>query len=109
MTDRLIRLTTALAVVAVASVAAIISYQHRLRSRPDARGVGPDGPAPAVHGGRADLGGVHGGTGREPPEPACTTAALWSLGAGIVATAGANLAHGLSRGPIGSRSNCALG
>ena len=28
MTDRLIRLTTALAVVAVARVAAIISYQH---------------------------------------------------------------------------------
>jgi hypothetical protein len=28
VTDRLIRLTTALAVVAVASVAAIISYQH---------------------------------------------------------------------------------
>jgi predicted small integral membrane protein len=28
VTDRLIRITTALAVVAVASVAAIISYQH---------------------------------------------------------------------------------
>ena len=28
MTDRLIRITTALAVVAVAVVAAIISYQH---------------------------------------------------------------------------------
>ncbi len=28
MTDRLIRITTALAVVAVAAVAAIISYQH---------------------------------------------------------------------------------
>ena len=28
MTDRLIRITTALAVVAVAGVAAIISYQH---------------------------------------------------------------------------------
>ena len=28
MTDRLIRITTALAVMAVAAVAAIISYQH---------------------------------------------------------------------------------
>ena len=28
MTDRLIRITTALAVIAVAGVAAIISYQH---------------------------------------------------------------------------------
>jgi len=27
--------------------------------------------------------------------------ALWSLGAGIVATIGANLAHGLGHGPIG--------
>ena len=31
MTDRLIRITTALAVVAVAVVAAIISYQHAVR------------------------------------------------------------------------------
>jgi hypothetical protein len=28
--------------------------------------------------------------------------ALWSLGAGIVATVGANLAHGLSHGPVGA-------
>jgi hypothetical protein len=28
--------------------------------------------------------------------------ALWSLGAGIVATVGANLAHGLGHGPIGA-------
>ena len=28
--------------------------------------------------------------------------ALWSLGSGIVATVGANLAHGLGHGPIGS-------
>ena len=32
MTDRLIRITTALAVVAVAVVAAVISYQHAVRS-----------------------------------------------------------------------------
>ena len=31
MTDRLIRITTALAVVAVAVVAAVISYQHAVR------------------------------------------------------------------------------
>jgi hypothetical protein len=28
--------------------------------------------------------------------------ALWSLGAGIVATVGANLAHGLDNGPVGA-------
>jgi hypothetical protein len=28
--------------------------------------------------------------------------ALWSLGAGIVATVGANLAHGLGHGPVGA-------
>ena len=56
MTDRLIRITTALAVVAVAVVAAIISYQHAyelVRSHGESR---HDGPAAAVHRGRADLG-----------------------------------------------------
>jgi hypothetical protein len=64
---RLIRITTALMVVAVAVVAAVISYQHGyelVRSHAEA---GCDGAAAAVHGGRADLGCVHGGTGRQPP------------------------------------------
>ena len=73
MTDRLIRITTALAVVAVAVVAAVISYQHAfelVRSH----GESGDGAAGAVHGGRADLGRLHGGAGRQPQGPAGTTA-----------------------------------
>jgi hypothetical protein len=102
MNDRLIRITTALAVVAVAGVAAIISYQHAY-----------------------ELVTTHGETGltarllpftvdgliwaasvvvldasrRNLPVPLL---AKWSLAVGIVATVGANLAHGLNHGPIGA-------
>lgn len=102
MTDRLIKVTTALAVVAVAAVAALISYAHML-----------------------DLVRTHGETGvtaqlvpftvdglilaasmvildasrRDRPVPAL---AGWSLAAGICATVGANVAHGAAHGPIGA-------
>ncbi|MEV0664679.1 DUF2637 domain-containing protein [Actinomadura luteofluorescens] len=102
MTDRLIKVTTALAVVAVAAVAALISYAHML-----------------------DLVRTHGETGvtaqlvpftvdglilaasmvildasrRDRPVPAL---AGWSLTAGICATVGANVAHGAAHGPIGA-------
>jgi Protein of unknown function (DUF2637) len=102
VTGRLIRITTALAVVAVAGVAAIISYQHAY-----------------------ELVTTHGETGltahllpftvdgliwaasmvvldasrRNHPVPRL---AKWSLAVGIVATIGANLAHGLNHGPIGA-------
>lgn len=102
MADRLIRITTALAVAAVAAVAAVISYRHAY-----------------------DLVSTHGETGvtarlipftvdglilaasmllldasrRNQPAPPL---AHWCLGAGIVATIGANLAHGLGHGPIGA-------
>ncbi|TDB75290.1 DUF2637 domain-containing protein [Actinomadura sp. KC216] len=102
MTDRLIKATTALAVVTVAAVAALISYSHAL-----------------------DLVRSHGETGltarlvpftvdgliwaasmvildahrHHRPVPAL---ARWSLAAGICATIGANLAHGAAHGPIGS-------
>ncbi|WP_433476541.1 DUF2637 domain-containing protein [Spirillospora sp. CA-142024] len=102
MTDRLIRATTALAVAAVATVAALISYAHML-----------------------DLVRSHGETGatarlvpftvdgliwaasmvildtsrRDRPVPAL---AGWSLAAGICATVGANVAHGAAHGPIGA-------
>ena len=100
--DRLIRITTALAVAAVASVAAVISYRHAY-----------------------ELVTTHGETGltarllpltvdglilaasmlildasrRHQPVPPL---ARWCLGAGIAATIGANLAHGLGHGPIGA-------
>lgn len=102
MTDRLIRITTALAVATVAAVAAVISYRHAY-----------------------ELVSTHGETGmtarlvpftvdglivaasmlildanrRGRPVPAL---AHWCLAAGIVATTCANLAHGLGHGPIGA-------
>jgi hypothetical protein len=102
VTDKLIRITTALAVAGVAGVAAIISYRHAY-----------------------ELVSTHGETGltarlipftvdglilaasmlildasrRNQPVPPL---ARWCLGAGIVATVGANLAHGLGHGPIGA-------
>ena len=102
MADRLIRITTALAVAAVAAVAAVISYRHAY-----------------------ELVTTHGETGltarllpftvdglilaasmlildasrRHHPVPPL---ARWCLGAGIAATIGANLAHGLGHGPIGA-------
>jgi hypothetical protein len=102
MTDRLIRITTALAVATVAAVAAVISYQHAY-----------------------ELVSTHGETGatarlvpftvdglilaasmltldanrRNRPVPPL---ARWCLAVGILATIGANLAHGLGHGSIGA-------
>ena len=102
VTDRLIRITTALAVATVAAVAAVISYRHAY-----------------------ELVSTHGETGatarlvpftvdglilaasmlildanrRSRPVPPL---ARWCLAAGILATVGANLAHGLGHGPIGA-------
>jgi hypothetical protein len=102
MTDRLIRITTALAVVAVAVVAAVISYRHAYE---------------LVH-----AHGESGTTARLMPftvdgliwaasmvildasrrNQAGPVLAKWRLGVGIVATIGANVAHGLSHGAIGA-------
>jgi hypothetical protein len=102
MTDRLIRITTALAVVAVAGVAAIISYQHayELVSSHGETGATArllpftvDGLIWAASMVVLDA------SRRNQHVPRL---ALWSLGVGIVATVGANLAHGLGHGPIGA-------
>ena len=100
--DRLIRITTALAVAAVAAVAAVISYRHAY-----------------------ELVTTHGETGLTARLLPFTVVGLilaasmlildasrrhqsvpplahWCLGAGIAATVGANLAHGLGHGPIGA-------
>jgi hypothetical protein len=102
MPDRLTRITTALAVGVVAVIAAVISYRH-------------------AH----ELVRTHGETGltaRLVPftvdgliwaasmvildasrrKQRVPTLAKWSLGVGIVATIGANVAHGLNHGPIGA-------
>ncbi|MBC6456377.1 DUF2637 domain-containing protein [Actinomadura sp. HBU206391] len=102
MIDRLIRITTAVAVLTVAVVATIISYRHAYElvvthgeSGPTARlvPVTVDGLIWAasmviLDANRRDR--------RVPP------LAGWSLGVGIVATVGANLAHGMGHGPIGA-------
>jgi hypothetical protein len=73
VTDRLIRITTALAVLAVADVAAIISYLHACELVSSHGETGMTAPAAAVHGGRSHLGSIHGGARRESAEPPCTT------------------------------------
>jgi hypothetical protein len=102
MTDRLIRLTTAVAVATVAAVAAVISYRHayELVSTHGETGVTArlvpftvDGLILAASMLILDANRHH------RPVPLL---ARWCLGAGILATIGANLAHGLGHGPIGA-------
>jgi Protein of unknown function (DUF2637) len=102
MTDRLIRITTALAVATVAAVAAVISYRHayELVSTHGETGITArlvpftvDGLILAASMLILDA------NRRNQPAPAL---ARWCLGAGIAATIGANLAHGLGHGPIGA-------
>jgi len=102
MTDRLIRITTALAVATVAAVAAVISYRHayELVSTHGETGLTArlipftvDGLILAASMLILDANRHH-----QPVPPL----ALWCLGAGILATIGANLAHGLGHGPIGA-------
>jgi hypothetical protein len=102
MTDRLVRITTALAVVAVAVVAAIISYQHAYELVTSHGETGltarllpftVDGLIWAASMVVLDA------SRRNHRVPRL---AAWSLGVGIVATISANLAHGVSHGPIGA-------
>jgi hypothetical protein len=100
--DRLIRITTALAVVAVAAVGAVISYQHAFEL---VRSHGESGVTarlvPVTVDGLIWAASmvVLDASRRGQPVPRL---AAWSLGAGIVATVGANLAHGVGHGPLGA-------
>lgn len=102
MTDRLIRLTTAVAVLAVAGAAAIISYQHAYAL---VRSHGETGLTarllPFTVDGLIWAASmvVLDASRRNQRVPRL---AAWSLAAGIVATIGANLAHGLGNGPVGA-------
>ena len=102
MTDRLIRITTAFAVVAVALVAAVISYQHAFEL---VRSHGESGVTarllPFTVDGLIWAASmvVLDASRRGQPVPRLAT---WSLGTGIVATVGANLAHGVRHGPVGA-------
>jgi hypothetical protein len=102
MADRLIRITTALTVVTVAMVAAIISYEHayelvRLHgeSGPTARlvpltvdGLIYSSSMVLLHCARHGV--------------AVPALARWLLGLGIAATLAANVAHGLGHGAVGA-------
>ncbi len=102
MTDRLIRVTTALAVATVAAVAAVISYRHayELVSTHGESGVTArlipftvDGLILAASMLILDA------NRRNQPVPPL---ARLCLAAGVLATIGANLAHGLGHGSIGA-------
>jgi hypothetical protein len=102
VTDRLIRIITAAAVATVAAVAAVISYRHayELVSTHGETGLTArlvpftvDGLILAASMLILDANRHH------RPVPSL---ARWCLGAGILATIGANLAHGLGHGPIGA-------
>jgi hypothetical protein len=102
VTDRLIRITTALAVVAVAGVAAIISYQHayELVTSHGETGLTAHLLPFTVDGliWAASMVVLDASRRHHPVPPL----AKWSLAVGIVATIGANLAHGLGHGPVGA-------
>ena len=104
MTDRLIRITTALAVVtvAVAVVAAVISYQHAYEL---VRSHGESGVTarlvPFTVDGLIWAASMVGLDSSRRGQPVPRLAAC-SLGAGICATVGANLAHGVGHGPVGA-------
>jgi hypothetical protein len=106
VTDRLIRITTALTVVAVAvvavAVAAIISYQHAFEL---VRSHGESGVTarlvPFTVDGliwAASMVVLNASRWGKP----VPRLAAWSVGAGIVATIGANLAHGMGHRLVGA-------
>jgi hypothetical protein len=102
MTGRLIRITTALAVVAVAAVAAIISYQHGyelVRSHSESGATARLAPFTVDGLICAAFMVILDATRRSQRVPPL---ASWSLAVGIVATVGANLAHGVVHGPVGA-------
>ena len=99
MMDRLIRITTALAVAAVAVVAAVISYQHAyelVRSHGESGMTARLLPLTVDRLILAASMVVLDASRRNRPVPRL---AAWSLGSGIVATVGANLAHAGRPGP----------
>jgi hypothetical protein len=102
VTDRLIRLTTALAVATVAAVAAVISYRHAYEL---VRSHGESGLTARLVPFTVD-GLILAASMRildaSRRNQSAPPLARWCLGAGIVATIGANLAHGLGHGALGA-------
>lgn len=102
MPERLIRITTALVVIGVATVAAVVSYEHAYEL---VRSHGESGWTARLVPLTVD-GLIYSSSmvmlqsaRRHAPVPAL---ALWLLALGIVATLAANVTHGLGHGPIGA-------
>jgi Protein of unknown function (DUF2637) len=102
VTDRLIRITTACAVTIVAAVAAVISYHHayELVSTHGESGLTARLVPFTVDGLILAASMLILDSNRR--RQSVPRLARWCLGAGIVATVCANLAHGLGHGPIGA-------
>ena len=100
--DRIIRWTTAGAVLGVAAVAAVESYEHAYAlvwARGEARWTGRLVPLTVDGLIYASSMVMLDSARRKLPAPAL---ARWLLGLGIAATLAANVAHGLGHGAIGA-------
>jgi Protein of unknown function (DUF2637) len=100
--DRVIRWTTAAAVVGVAAVAAVASYEHAyalVRSHGEAGWTGRMVPLTVDGLIYASSMVMLASACRKVPVPAL---ARWLLGLGIAATLTSNVAHGLGHGPAGA-------
>jgi hypothetical protein len=101
-TDRIIRWSTALAVVGVAAVAAVVSYEHAsalVREHGESGWTGRLIPLTVDGLIYASSMVMLNSARRKASVPAL---ARWLLGLGIAATLAANVAHGLGHGPVGA-------
>jgi Protein of unknown function (DUF2637) len=100
--DRVIRWSTALAVLGVAVVAAVASYEHAsalVRAHGESGWTGQLIPLTVDGLIYASSMMMLDSARRKAPVPAL---ARWLLGLGIAATLAANVAHGLGHGPVGT-------
>src|SRR3984957_6796373 len=100
--DRVIRWSTALAVLGVAAIAAVASYEHAydlVRAHGEASWTARLVPLTVDGLIYASSMVMLDSARRKAPVPALSR---WLLGLGIVATLAANVTHGLSHGPAGA-------
>jgi len=100
--DRIIRWSTALAVIGVAAVAAIVSYEHAsalVREHGESGWTGRLIPLTVDGLIYASSMVMLDAARRRTPVPVL---ARWLPGLGIATTLGANVAHGLGHGPVGA-------
>src|SRR5215471_10051427 len=100
--DRIIRWSTAVAVLGVAAVAAVASYEHAydlVRAHGETGWTGRMVPLTVDGLIYASSMVMLDSARRKMPVPAL---ARWLLGLGIAATLAANVAHGLGHGPVGA-------